>query len=117
MDEHVVAAVIGLNKAEALCRVEPLDCSGCHLTSPRCARCALCPHDLRASLIRFQRCLGEGGRFGRIKKENGFFEWEPFTPLAVKKQATRNPRDQRPIGACPNSPASVPVSAPTILTI
>src|SRR5882757_8340629 len=35
--EHVVAAIIGLNEAEALCCVEPLDCSGCHLTSPRCA--------------------------------------------------------------------------------
>src|SRR5439155_10200240 len=28
------------------------------LTSPRCAN-ARCPHDPRASLIRFQRCLGE----------------------------------------------------------
>src|SRR3984893_11524479 len=34
--EHVVAAVIRLNEAEALCCVEPLNCSGCHLTSPRC---------------------------------------------------------------------------------
>src|ERR1700680_3418282 len=42
MHEHVVAAVVRLNEAEALCRVEPLNCSGCHLTSPRCAnaRCA-----------------------------------------------------------------------------
>src|SRR3984957_8921205 len=42
MHEHVVAAVVRLNEAEALCRVEPLNCSGSHLTSPRCAkaRCA-----------------------------------------------------------------------------
>src|SRR6266404_7377607 len=37
VDEHVVAAVIGLNEAEALCRVEPLNCSGCHFNSPGCA--------------------------------------------------------------------------------
>src|ERR1700733_13103924 len=38
MHEHVVAAVVRLNEAEALCRVEPLNCSGSHLTSPRCAQ-------------------------------------------------------------------------------
>src|ERR1700681_4994939 len=35
--EHVVAAVVGLNEAKTLGRVEPLNCSGRHLTSPRCA--------------------------------------------------------------------------------
>src|ERR1700719_1302384 len=29
--EHVLAAVIGLNESIALCRVEPLHRSGCHL--------------------------------------------------------------------------------------
>jgi hypothetical protein len=33
---------------------------------------ALCPHDLRAGLIRFQRCLGEGSRFGTINKANDY---------------------------------------------
>jgi hypothetical protein len=32
-------------------------------------KCALCPRDLRTSLIRFQRCLGEGSRFGAINKQ------------------------------------------------
>jgi hypothetical protein len=32
-------------------------------------KCALRPHDLRASLIRFQRCLGEWSRFGAINKQ------------------------------------------------
>jgi len=42
------------------------------------------PHDLRASLIRFQRCLGEGSRFGAINKANRLFEWVAFTPLYRK---------------------------------
>jgi hypothetical protein len=29
--EHILAAVIGLNESIALCRVEPLHRSGCHL--------------------------------------------------------------------------------------
>jgi hypothetical protein len=72
--EHVVAAIVGLNEAKALGRVEPLNCSGSHLNSPRCAYARGCPHDLRASLIRFQRCLGEWSRFGAINKANRLFE-------------------------------------------
>ena len=34
MDEHVLAASVGLNKAKALCRVEPLHCTYCHVVSP-----------------------------------------------------------------------------------
>ena len=30
MDEHVLAASLGLDKAIALCRVEPLHCTYCH---------------------------------------------------------------------------------------
>jgi len=33
---------------------------------------ALYPHDLRAGLIRFQRCLGEGSQFGAINKANDY---------------------------------------------
>src|SRR6266700_3658040 len=44
--EHVVAAIVGLNEAEALCRVEPLNCSGSHLDSPRCAYARGCPREL-----------------------------------------------------------------------
>src|SRR3984885_8371084 len=72
MDEHVVAAVIRLNEAEALCRVEPLNCSGSHFNFSKMRIRALCSHDLRASLIRFQRCLGEGSRFGAINKANDY---------------------------------------------
>jgi len=42
---------------------------------------ALCPHDLRAGPIRFQRCLGEGSRFGAINKANDYFEWLAYTPF------------------------------------
>jgi putative ABC transport system permease protein len=40
--EHVVAAIVRRDEAKTLCCVEPLDRSGCHFTSPRCAkaRCA-----------------------------------------------------------------------------
>jgi hypothetical protein len=31
MNEDVLAAIVRLDEAEALCRVEPLNCSGCHL--------------------------------------------------------------------------------------
>lgn len=31
MNEDVLAAVIGLDEAEALCRIKPLNCSGSHL--------------------------------------------------------------------------------------
>src|SRR5450432_4231911 len=48
--EHVVAAVVRLNKAEALGRVEPLNCSGCHFNFSKMRKCASCPHDLRAGL-------------------------------------------------------------------
>src|SRR3977135_3735357 len=45
-------------------------------------KCALCPHDLRASLIRFQRCLGEYSRFGAINKANRLFEWKALYAIA-----------------------------------
>src|SRR5476651_551785 len=50
MHEHVVAAVVGLNKAEALGRVEPLNCSGSHFNFSKMRISASCPHDLRAGL-------------------------------------------------------------------
>jgi hypothetical protein len=84
MHEHVVAAVVRLNEAEALCRVEPLNCSGSHFYFSKMRNCALCPRDLRTSLIRFQRCLGEGSRIGAINKANRLFECKAFTPLRVK---------------------------------
>jgi hypothetical protein len=39
--EHVVAAVIRLCEAEALCRVEPLNCSGSHFNFSRMRKCAV----------------------------------------------------------------------------
>jgi len=48
--EDVVAAVVRLNEAEALGRVEPLNCSGRHLSFSKMRECAKCPHDLRASV-------------------------------------------------------------------
>jgi hypothetical protein len=30
MDEHVLAATVGLDKSVALCRIEPLYCTYCH---------------------------------------------------------------------------------------
>src|ERR1700739_3984862 len=82
MHEHVVAAVIRLNEAEALCRVEPLNCPGSHCNFSKMRTGALYPHDLRASLIRFQRCLGEGSRFGAINKANRLFEWASVYAIA-----------------------------------
>jgi len=34
MDEHVLAARVGLDKSIALCRIEPLHCTYCHVVSP-----------------------------------------------------------------------------------
>src|SRR5450631_3964154 len=50
MHEHVVAAIVRLNEAEALGRVEPLNCSGSHFSFSKMRKCAKCPHDLRAGL-------------------------------------------------------------------
>jgi hypothetical protein len=47
-------------------------------------KCALCPRDLRTSLIRFQRCLGEGSRFGAINKANRLFECKAVYATAVE---------------------------------
>src|SRR5512135_2138106 len=38
--EHVGAAVVGLNEAEALGRVEPLNCSGSHFYFSKMRKCA-----------------------------------------------------------------------------
>src|ERR1700675_3079486 len=53
-------------------------------------KCALRPHDLRAGLIRFQRCLGEGSRFGAINKQIDCSNAQAFTPSRAGKQAIRN---------------------------
>jgi hypothetical protein len=60
------------------------------------------PHDLRAGLIRFQRCLGEGSRFGAINKANRLFECGTVYPTAPekashKKEARSAARHCRPI--------------------
>ena len=41
VDEHVVAAVVRLYEAEALCRVEPLSCSGSHFNFSKMRKCAV----------------------------------------------------------------------------
>jgi hypothetical protein len=68
-------------------------------------KCALRPHDLRAGLIRFQRCLGEGSRFGAINKANRLFECAGVYPIARRKASDKKQRDQRPAGVGPLSPA------------
>src|SRR6202047_117447 len=66
MHEHVVAAVVRLNKAKTLCRVEPLDCSGSHLTSPRLRECASARTTIRASVKSdFNDVLGRGAGSAR----------------------------------------------------
>jgi hypothetical protein len=47
-------------------------------------KCALRPHDLRAGLIRFQRCLGKGSRFGAINKQIDYSNAAAHTPLRTK---------------------------------
>jgi hypothetical protein len=64
-------------------------------------KCALRPHDLRAGLIRFQRCLGEGSRwegsrFGAINKANRLFECAGVYPIAREKASHKKQRDQPP---------------------
>src|SRR4029077_19262756 len=69
MNEHVVAAVVRLNEAEALCGVEPLNCSGSHFSSPRCAnaRCA-CTTFARARSD-FSDVLGRGAGSARSTRQ------------------------------------------------
>jgi hypothetical protein len=68
-------------------------------------KCALRPHDLRAGLIRFQRCLGEGSRFGAINKANRLFECARVYPIAREKASHKKQRYQPPAGVGPISPA------------
>jgi|SRR5664280_2307771 hypothetical protein len=68
-------------------------------------KCALRPHDLRAGLIRFQRCLGEWSRFGAINKANRLFECARVYPIAREKASHKKQRYQRPAGVGPVSPA------------
>jgi hypothetical protein len=73
VNENVISAVVGLNEAEAFGRVEPLNCSGSHVTISK-MRKALCLHDLRAGLIRFNDVLGIGAGFGVVDKAERSFE-------------------------------------------
>jgi hypothetical protein len=66
---------------------------------------ALHPHDLRAGLIRFQRCLGEWSRFGAINKANRLFECAGVYPIAREKASDKHWRDEPPAGVRPISPA------------
>jgi hypothetical protein len=68
-------------------------------------KCALRPHDLRAGLIRFQRCLGEGSRFGAINKANRLFECATVYPIARQKASHKHRRDKPTAGAGPISTA------------
>jgi hypothetical protein len=68
------------------------------------------PHDLRAGLIRFQRCLGEGSRFGAINKANRLFECGTVYPTARRKASHKKQRDQRPAAAGSISPALKPLA-------
>src|SRR5262245_45976224 len=58
MDEHVSAAVLGLNESIALRRVEPFDSAGSHHGLLDCTNLSG-RTTIERSLIRNQRCLGE----------------------------------------------------------
>src|SRR5215475_11874364 len=57
MDEHISAAVLGLNESIALRRVEPFDSAGSHHGLLDCTKLSGRTSIVR-SLIRNQRCLG-----------------------------------------------------------
>jgi len=73
-------------------------------------KCALRPHDLRAGLIRFQRCLGEWSRFGAINKANRLFECARVYPIAREKASHKKQRYQRPAGFASIEAVSAPRS-------
>src|SRR5260370_42585570 len=75
MHEHVVAAIVGLNEAEAFCRVEPLNCSGSHLTSPRLRTCANARTTIRASLDPISAMSWGVEPVRRDQQANRLFEW------------------------------------------
>src|ERR1700682_6118529 len=83
MHEHVVAAVVGLNEAKTLGRVEPLNCSGRHLTSPRCAY-ALTPARPSRGLDPISAMSWGGEPVRRVQQANRLFEWEAFTLLTAE---------------------------------
>src|SRR5258708_14189907 len=65
MHEHVVAAVVRMNEAEALGRVEPLNCSGSHFTSPRCANARCARTTFARAKSDFSDVLGSGAGSAR----------------------------------------------------
>src|ERR1700738_2357831 len=69
-------------------------------------KCALCPHDLRAALIRFQRCLGEWSRFGAINKANR------LTRMRGVYAALPEIASEKKIRAIGNRPANARNSSP-----
>jgi hypothetical protein len=81
---HIVAAVVRLNEAEAFCRVEPLNCSGSHFTSPRCAKARCAPHDLRAGLDPISAMSWGVEPVRRDQQGKRLFEWAACTPFHRK---------------------------------
>jgi hypothetical protein len=68
VNENVISAVVGLNEAEAFGRVEPLNCSGSHVTISKMRRCALPARPPRRFHPIFNDVLGKGAGFGAVNK-------------------------------------------------
>src|SRR5712664_46357 len=69
MHEHIVTAVVGLNEAEALCRVEPLNCSGSHFISPGCANARCARTTFARARSDFSDVLGSGAGSARSARQ------------------------------------------------
>jgi hypothetical protein len=74
MNQDVKAAIVGLNETKTLFRVEPLNCSGCHLTFSKMRENARCLHDLRATSSDFNDVLGNRAGISAVNKAESIFE-------------------------------------------
>jgi len=68
MNENVISAVVGLNEAEAFGCVEPLNCSGSHVTISKMRECALPARPPCGFDPIFNDVLGKGAGFGAVNK-------------------------------------------------
>jgi hypothetical protein len=71
--EHVVAAIVRLNEAEALGRVEPLNCSGSHFNFSKMRKCAV-PARPSRELDPISAMSWGVGPFRRDQQANRLFE-------------------------------------------
>jgi hypothetical protein len=81
MNEHVGAAIVGLNEAEALGCVEPFNCSGSHVSFSKMRESALParpPHGLDSI---FNDVLGNEAGYGVVNKAERTFECRRYRLL------------------------------------